>query len=308
MHYKEIAGIAVMAALPVLAPGQVQLDLPERPADAPEGSEFFEEIRELSREEREQRVLNEIARGNVPEFLRELVPVTVEGEISGETESMTIHVTPDYMAIGSDEDFFRMPMSAPLAQQVADLLDSSLPTRKIVNDIHEQADMQFSPQPFSPEDYEIDTVEVFRLSHQAIEAQRGERPLGELVSGIKKDIVVTAELPNRPPPRRVAIYGWHWPAGEPIQPLSLVHHEYYMDYSHGVRLVWNSIDVEGGKMTMREILADPVLHPLLSDEGPFDSSVYPVEEPYLLDTAGEPGGVEEGEGPERQGQARHSVH
>ncbi len=289
MTFRTIASALAALSISAAAWAEVRLELPERPPDAPAGSEFYEEILGLSRGEREPRVLEEIARGNVPEFLRELVPVEVHGEVSGEASSAKIYVTPDYMAIGSDEDFFRMPMSAPLAQQVADMLESSLPTRKIVNDIHSQADERLSPQPFSPEDYEIDTVEVFRLSHQAIQAQWGERELGKLISGIKKDIVVTAELPNRPPPRRVAIYGWHWPDGTPIQPLSLVHHEYYMDYSHGVRLVLNRVDMDGETMTIPEILAHPELHTLLSDEGPFESSVYPVDEPYSLDAPAESG-------------------
>ena len=48
------------------------------------------------------------------------------------------------------------------------------------------------------------------------------------------------------------------------------------DYSHGIRLVRNAMTVDGEAATVRGILADPVLAPLLSDEGAFESSRYPV--------------------------------
>jgi hypothetical protein len=65
----------------------------------------------------------------------------------------------------------------------------------------------------------------------------------------------------------VLIYGWHWTTGKAIQPLTNVHQDYYMDYSHGIRLVRRAMTVDGKKITMEEALADPVLNALLSDEG-----------------------------------------
>jgi hypothetical protein len=55
---------------------------------------------------------------------------------------------------------------------------------------------------------------------------------------------------NRPwsNPGRVAIYGWHRPDGNPIQPLNTVHGIRYADYSQGVRLVSDTAYV-GGKAT-----------------------------------------------------------
>ena len=48
-------------------------------------------------------------------------------------------MTPDYLAVGSDDDFFRMPMTPVLGQQLADLTGCSLPTRKMVAAIYAQA-------------------------------------------------------------------------------------------------------------------------------------------------------------------------
>jgi hypothetical protein len=283
---REISLIAALFAIPLIAGAQTtpQLILPPRRADAPTGSQFYEQIRGLTDAQREQRIINEIARGNVPNFLRRLVPVTTSATISGQNTTITYYVTPDYMAIGSDDDFFRMPMGAPLAQQVADLVGCSLPTRKMVNNIYTAATVKLAPRPFSPNDYQINTVEVFWLSNQAIEQQRAGQPLGALVGGIKKDVVITlrlAETHHSSP--RVFIYGWHQLNGTPIQPLSAAHEATYEDYSHGVRLVWNQINVNGTTRTVPQILADPALHVLLNDEGsPYTTSRYPVPNPYTV--------------------------
>ena len=64
-----------------------------------------------------------------------------------------------------------------------------------------------------------------------------------LVSGHKKD-VVTTNLPTGSP-GCIAIYGWHRLNGTPIQPLSTVHGACYADYSHGIRLVSETVMVDG---------------------------------------------------------------
>jgi len=77
-------------------------------------------------------------------------------------------------------------------------------------------------------------------------------------------------------PGRVCIYGWHYQNGTPIQPLSKVHTFPHVDYSHGIRLVARTCEVDGAFSTIDAVLADPALHVLLSDEGPFASWHYPA--------------------------------
>jgi hypothetical protein len=50
--------------------------------------------------------------------------------------------------------------------------------------------------------------------------------------------------------------------------VSLAHEPSFADYSQGVRLVHPMMTVDGTSMAVRDVLADPVLHPLLSNEGP----------------------------------------
>lgn len=248
--------------------------IPARPPGAPVGSQFAAEVMTLPVPAREERILQEITRGNIPDFLRSFVPVTVSASIDGVAHTATWEVMPDYLAIGSDADFFRIPMGAPTAQAIADRFRCILPTRKMVNDINAAADVKLEPHPFSPRVYNIESVDVFGQSNTFIEAQRipAGKPLGTLVAGTKKDVVITPQLVTRP--NKVAIYGWHRLNGLPIQPLYLGHKSTYMDYSHGIRLVRQSMIVDGARRTITEVLADPVLCVLLSDEGPVLSPRY----------------------------------
>jgi hypothetical protein len=89
--------------------------------------------------------------------------------------------------------------------------------------------------------------------------------LGALVGGIKKDVVITPLLASNP--GKVAIYGWHQLNGVPIQPLYLGHGDFYVDYSHGIRLVRQDMLVDGAATTVADVLAHAQWHVLLSDEG-----------------------------------------
>lgn len=280
---------AVTSAAP--APSQAHgatIHLPPRPADARTGSEFYRSCADVSFEpgkaERERRVFQEVVAGNIPDFLRTFVPVTVQATIDGTAHTATYHVSPDYLAIGSDADHFRIPLSGTMAQQIADHLGCSLITRKVSNDIYNAATVKLEPAPFNPKDYVIHSLDVMYMSNQRIAKARAEdpAPLGALVAGHKKDVVVTARLgqPMKPPPR-VAIYGWHQRTGKAIQPLSLVHEVTYHDYSHGIRLLKQEMTINGKPYRVSDVLQDAKLHVLLSDEGAFNSVRYatPVAPP-----------------------------
>jgi hypothetical protein len=53
-----------------------------------------------------------------------------------------------------------------------------------------------------------------------------------------------------------------------IQPLTTAHLKDYVDYSHGVRLVSKKVLVDGKVTSIVNILRDPELSGILSDEGP----------------------------------------
>jgi len=108
------------------------------------------------------------------------------------------------------------------------------------------------------------STEYYVRHNNLIETQRTGRPLGELVAGHKKDVVLTNRLLG---PERIAIYGWHRKDGTPIQGLSTVHGARYADYSHGVRLVYEKVCIDGQLRSIYDVLEDPALAPVLSYEG-----------------------------------------
>lgn len=244
--------------------------VPNRPADAPGGVAFMERIAPLAPVEREVAIAAEVLRGNVPEFLRKFVPVRLQAtDADGKSYTAELQVMPDYLSIGSDTDWVRVPMTPGTAQQIADRFGWVLTTRKIADAVHAQATVKLEPRPLTEE---REAVMTFLRHHRIIEEQRAGKPLGALVAGIKKDVVITNRLQERP--NRVAIYGWHYPDGKPIQPLTIVHRASYVDYSHGVRFVSDRVLVDGKPRSLREVLKDPVLAALVSDEGPIGQPRY----------------------------------
>ncbi len=244
--------------------------IPPRPADAVGGRDFMKSVAELSPPKREAAIRDELLRGNIPGFLREFVTIHTLAMTGDDVEvTATYEVAPDYLAIGSDDDFVRVPMTPMTAQAVADAFGCTLATRKMVNDIYGQAQVKLGPLPLTEDRTSVTT---FLQHHGLIEWQREGKPLGALVAGIKKDVVVSNRVQEKP--NRVAIYGWHRLDGKPIQPLTTVHINTYVDYSHGIRLVRRAIRVNDEPTTVDSVLADPDLAALLSDEGTIERPRY----------------------------------
>jgi hypothetical protein len=241
------------------------LSLPPRPANAIGGAEFARRTSGLSSEDRDRAVVAELERGNVPSFLGHLTPVRLTaGADERAAPAATIWVTPDYLAIGSDDDFLYVPLTYYSATLVADRFGSVLPTARMVDAIYEQSAHHLHPVPLPAGPLMRSNLYLER--HQLrIDEQRSGLRLGELISGHKKDLVLTNRL--RLFPDRVAIYGWHRAPHDPIQPLSTVHGARYVDYSHGVRLVSTTVLVDGRPRSIYDALQDSRVAPVLSREG-----------------------------------------
>ena len=243
--------------------------IPPRRADALGGRAFMEKLATLPPEEREAAIYAESAGGNVPEFLRTFKQVPIAaGELKG-----TIAVAPDYLAVGSDDDFVRIPMTPQTAQRLADLFGCTLPTRKMVDAIDAVAEVRLPPRPLTEN---RESVAAFLLSNEKIENERQGQPLGLLTIGGKKDIVISPRMHERPD--RLVIYGWRQLDGQPIQPLTNVHVDWYVDYSHGVRLVRKEIELDGAMRKISDLLIDHDLAKAASDEGVVDPPRYPLED------------------------------
>ncbi len=217
--------------------------------------------------DRENAILSEIKQGNVPNFLRNPIPVQSSKTIMDSLYECTFYVMPDYLSIGTDSDHFLMPMTPILAQKIMDQINGVLPTRKMVDLIWKASTVKLGPLPIAPSTA-MTTIPVFDQHNNMVEYYRNnlleEHPLGELVSGHKKDVILSNRIAENP--KKVVIYGWHYPDGTAIQPLYSGHVNWYADYSHGIRPVLSICQVNDTTMAISDILRDPILYQLLSDE------------------------------------------
>lgn len=254
-------------------------NLPNRPFDAPSGSEFADLMWITPRSEHENAIYIEVMSGNIPDFQRIPVPVTFSDTINGTAYQLTFYTLPDYFAIGTNNDYFLIPMTPILAQRICNVLDCILPTRKMVDQIWSAAPLKLHPTTIPPST-EMTTIPIFWQHNRTVWSMREQyiesHPPGTLVAGSKKDVIISNSIYVKVPPERVVIYGWHYPDGSPIQPLNSGHANTYADYSHGIRLILNQIILNGEAKSLKHILQDTVLHTLLSDEGIIKNPFYPI--------------------------------
>jgi hypothetical protein len=227
------------------------------------GTAFYNLAAGMNWKQRDSLALMAFAQGNVPSFLKKFsaIHTSVIDNTSGKTIKATYYVSPDYFSIGSDKDWARICITPQAAQKIADSLQCFLPTAKIVDDIYKAATIKLTPVPLFA--YR-DSSPVMWQHHLIIEGQR--RQQNGLIAGIKKDVVISGKITKDSRPNRVAIYGWHTPDGKPIQPLYTGHVNWYVDYSQGIRLVYQYIKVDGKWIKYTEILNNPLLKKLLCNE------------------------------------------
>ncbi len=234
---------------------------PERKSSL-SGTDFYKQAFGFKWQQRDSFAVEELLNGNMPSFLRNFKPIDVSiTDATGKTINAVYYVSPDYLSIGTDDDWARIPLTPMAAQTVADSMECFLPTRKMVDDIYKAAEVKLEPVPM----YAFrDSTPTMWHHHLIIEGQRKNR--NGLIAGIKKDVVITNKIVTDPKPNRVAIYGWHKMDGKPIQPLYSGHINWYVDYSHGIRLVYRKIKIGNDWIDFIDVLKHPELRMLLCDE------------------------------------------
>ncbi len=225
-------------------------------------TEFYQNVAVYSWRDRDSVALSLLLSGNIPTFLKRFVKIhTSITDSNGKKTEAYYFVSPDYLSVGTDDDWARIPLSPMAAKVIADSVFCFLPTRKMVNDIYEQAKVKLAPVPM----YALrDSAITMWQHHLIIEGQR--KGAKGLIAGIKKDVVISGKLLREKKSDRVAIYGWHQLNGKPIQPLYTGHINWWVDYSHGIRLVYRTIWVDGKPMDYTAVLQNKYLQKLLCDE------------------------------------------
>lgn len=239
------------------------------------GREFMISIDTMEFWKREDMIVEAILSGNMPSELKQFqkivftTPIVDSVEILRKPHKVEMLVLPDYLSVGSDDDFVRMPMGPLAAQQIADSLNCILPTTYLVDRIAEVSEGHIDIFPFRPLGGRNMMPIVFQDSDNAIKALYKAKgyEFGQFISGLKKEVVITYKIQSRNEMNKYeAIYGWFHPDGRIQQPLFIRHGNFYVDYSHGIRLINRTVVVDGKKLDAKAILESPTLYRLLSDE------------------------------------------
>jgi hypothetical protein len=254
-----------------------KMNFPVQGENAETGSHFMDRLISLTKNDREEEIIKAFASGNTPGFLRNMISLSGEfSDAAGIKHQITYEVMPDYLSVGSDADFCRIPMNPYTAQKLADLSGGSLLTSKISDHIYEKAAIRLYPYNYIPVGDLNEQVSKFRDHTNQIEKQLAEAggKQGQLTAGIKKDLILSERLSKQP--GKVVLYGWHLPGGKPVQPVYSGHAAHYVDYSHGIRLMNNQVLFDGKPALLSDLLKDPVLYKVFSDENG------PMEQPYYI--------------------------
>lgn len=250
-----------------------KLAITQRKVNAVKGSAFYQHATTMHWKQRDSFAVAELLAGNMPDFLRTFVPVSISitDSVSNKKITAVLYVTLDYLSVGANDDWARIPLTPMSAQKIADSLHCFLPTKKLVDDIYRAATVKLDPVPMFAF---RDSTPTMYQHHLIVEGQRKLRK--GLIAGIKKDVVLTEQLKPAGKQNKVAIYGWHYLTGKPIQPVYTGHANWYVDYSHGIRLIYERIKINGKWMHYSDVAKDPILFRLLTDEPSFSFQRYPL--------------------------------
>lgn len=262
----------------------------------------------------------------------------VDLSLASGTDSITLKVQSDVLAIGTFEDHVRLPMTPGMAQGILNTGifggGALLPTPWLEYQIWRAATIKLQPTPIAPNrgadltQYEAHSRILDEQIRNALAARPNPNPPNppvgqapaELVAGIKKGVVVA----NFYKPGKVLIFGWYlkefvpqpgdwgspaanasakltgpatdifddghpmiapnglqWPNRQPLQPKSNVHGDFYVDYSHGIRVIAPTALVTTAGQTVvmptQEVYQHPTLSRLVSNEGPLKVPRYPSD-------------------------------
>lgn len=225
---------------------------------------LLNDLSNLPIRQREDSVIYYMSNGWMPAYNFQFKKVSFEHtNISGKKYKISFWASPDYLSIGTNENFVRMPLTPQAAQLLADQFYCVLPTTKMVDEIYKKASIKLPPIPLTEN---RDSLPTFTKHHLLIQEQLQSKTPKGIVAGIKKDVVQSTELLSNPKPNRVAIYGWHKLDKKPIQQLYTGHVDWYVDYSHGIRLVYEKMLINDKIFLVKDVLNDPELAPSICNE------------------------------------------
>lgn len=249
-------------------------------------ADYEKAIAPLSGKAREDVALDYFVKSDRPGYLTAWVPITLtEG-----ARTLTVWVSPDVFAVGTDLDPFFVPLWPTTAQAIADVAKAILPSRKLAREIYKQADVKLSLYDSNPGEpwYDMKAGTPRRIENSGAWIASNQKKVAAvmlnlagrsrssiLIAGHSKDVITGPTLDGS----RVRIYGGGGGKvdGWAVQPPSTIHEWSYSDYSHSARLVLrDAVLVEGGStksVDLLDVFQNPALASLVSDEGPYNPRI-----------------------------------
>ena len=281
--------------------------IPPRVGAEVTGRQFIDDLKGMGPSERQAHVLKMLDNGQVPDFLRDLCKVEVEvADADGNMHKVEYNVMPDFIAIGTDQDYVFVPMNSEMAQHVLLSWDMAPPTAQMVDQIAAKGpEVQFHPdtgtKAFRPYDSAEGLEKYYARNEQVAGRHYYDAWLEWTGTGPDSSVVKHSELGSHPAtghmkefvmmpastlkgasdldpakgdtnPDTIGMY--HRTVQNdrgPGKGVPLDHNEQYFDYSQGLRTVSSMVTVDGKQMHISDVLKDPKLHTLLSGEGQMDS-------------------------------------
>lgn len=272
---------------------------PARPSGAKGGAAFLQSIMSETHPSgadwgrREDKMVAELLSGNIPDFLRRWVTITVSKDDT--TPVVKVRVLPDYLCVGRDDDYRHLPLDQQSAQKVADAFGAILPTAKICHAVWrripwsstinaiERDYWNQTPSRKVPRGRAQTSTAAYDEHSFAIQMKQSSMGLavGTTIVGHKKDVVISKAQDRS----RIAFHGFY-SGSNPYEPCfdkatgafkpncnrelpQLAHPEgkgHFADYSQGVRLVHPYMHIDGVKYLVADVLKDANLAKHISAE------------------------------------------
>lgn len=264
--------------------------LPERPSDALTGSQFMQEMQKLgnmnnkpTQAKMERLIEQEIAKGNLPSFCRpeNMKTLTMEGRDGTQVQ---FKAGLDYLAIGSDDDYVRIPITPILAQNLSEKYGWGLPTRAMAHSIHDLADIKLVGIGLvnnEEDELKMQGIGFMQRHNKDINKQLGAKGLERLrsgkalVAGHKKDVIISRYVIDHPN-GAMDYSGLYTDGKNPVQD-NPAHEWTYRDYSHGFRPIGGDVVIaypDGSTQSMKyyDAIKNPQIAKILNGaEGAFNA-------------------------------------
>ena len=249
-------------------------------------------------QQREDAMVEQLLAGNIPSWLQRWITVRVSRNDA--SPDVKVRVLPDYLCVGTDDNYRHLPLDQQSAQRVADAFTAILPTAKICHAIWRRTPWERTIdaitlptiRKMANKNFAQNSTAAYDAHSLAVQEEvkrKGISP-GQLVAGHKKDVVLAAVAKSMPD--HITFHGFYigkYPAEPcyetggpgpscnremptPAHPEGKGH---FSDYSQGVRLVHPQMTIDGATHLVSNVLKDRTLCKLIA-EGPIDPPRVPA--------------------------------